>query len=106
MAEDIIVLEKLRKEYLDVLAVNDLNLSIPPGEIFGLIGRVEMWRGGLGGAYRLSGPFVCRCLTSSTLLRFHIPLIEPDRRVSRIRLSDQASWGRTRPAVRASGQQD
>ena len=33
-----IELVNLRKEYDDVLAVDDLNLSIPPGEIFGLIG--------------------------------------------------------------------
>jgi hypothetical protein len=33
-------------------------------------------------------PFVCGCLTSPTMLRFHIPLIEPDVRISRIRLSD------------------
>jgi hypothetical protein len=33
-------------------------------------------------------PFVCGCLTSCTVLRFHIPLIEPDVRISRIRLSD------------------
>src|SRR5215469_14891255 len=26
----------------------------------------------------VSGPFVCRCLISRSVLRFHIPLIEPD----------------------------
>ena len=40
-------------------------------------GRVGMWRGGLGMAYR-SGPFVCRGFTSPPMPRFHIPLIEPD----------------------------
>ena len=54
-----------------------------------------MWRSGLGQAYPLSGSFVCRCLTSLTVLRFHIPLIEPDVRISRIRLSEKAS--RVRP---------
>jgi hypothetical protein len=44
-----------------------------------------MWRGGLA----VPGSFVCRCLIRFTLLRFHIPLIEPDRRVSRIRLSEK-----------------
>jgi ABC-2 type transport system ATP-binding protein len=34
----VIELVSLRKEYDNVLAVNDLTLSIPPGEIFGLIG--------------------------------------------------------------------
>lgn len=47
-----------------------------------------MWRGGLGSAYQFAGPFVCRCLTSLAMLRFHTPLIEPDVRYSRIRLSD------------------
>jgi hypothetical protein len=28
----------------------------------------------------VSGPFVCRCLIIQTVLRFHIPLIEPDMR--------------------------
>ena len=37
----------------------------------------------------VAGPFVCRCLTSLTMLRFHFPLIEPDVRISRIRLSDR-----------------
>ena len=35
--------------------------------------------------------FVRRCLTNSTMLRFHIPLIEPDGPFSGIRLSDKAS---------------
>jgi len=48
-----------------------------------------MWRGGLGASLSVPGSFVCRCLTRFTLLRFHIPLIEPDRRISRIRLSEK-----------------
>ena len=73
------------------------------------IGRVEMWRGGLGQAYLFAAPFVWRCLTSLTVLRLHIPLIEPDVRISRIRLSDQvhpeglrsfrSTQGFTRPMV-------
>jgi hypothetical protein len=39
-----------------------------------------MWRGCLGLAYPFSGPFVCRCLIIQTMIRFHIPLIEPDVR--------------------------
>jgi hypothetical protein len=55
------------------------------------LGRVEMWRGGLGRSlYSLfARPFVCECHKISTMLRFHTPLIEPDVRISRIRLSDQ-----------------
>jgi hypothetical protein len=30
------------------------------------------------------------------VLRFHLPLIEPDMRICRIRLSDKASCGRSR----------
>ena len=26
----------------------------------------------------MAGSFVCRCLTSATVLRFQVPLIEPD----------------------------
>ncbi len=43
----------------------------------------------------VTAPFVWRCLTSLTILRFHIPLIEPDVRFSRIRLSDKDSCVRT-----------
>jgi hypothetical protein len=39
----------------------------------------------------VAGSFVCRCLTSRILLRFLFPLIEPDRRISRIRPSDKDS---------------
>jgi len=55
-----------------------------------------MWRGGLGWAYPLAGTFVSRCLTSPAMLRLHIPLIEPDVRISRIRLSDKVSRFRPR----------
>lgn len=47
----------------------------------------------------VAGPFVCRCLTSSALLRFHIPLIELDVRISRIQLSDKESCLRPRKVV-------
>jgi hypothetical protein len=48
-----------------------------------------MWRGGLGKSLSVADPFVRRCLNSPAMLRFHIPLIEPDRRFSRIRLSEK-----------------
>jgi len=38
MADSVIELTDLRKEYDDLVAVQDLNLAIPQGEIFGLIG--------------------------------------------------------------------
>src|SRR5205823_12087118 len=64
--------------------------TICSGVLARSFGRVEVWRGGLGGAYPLAGAFVCRCLTNAAMLRFHTPLIEPDRRISRIRLSEKA----------------
>ncbi len=64
-----------------------------------MVSRVEVWRGGLGGTYPLSGPFGWRCLTGLTMLRFHTPLIEPDVRFSRIRLSDKGSRFRPREAA-------
>src|SRR5882672_561839 len=38
-----------------------------------ILGGVEVWRRSLGETYRLSGPFVCRCLTSRPLLLFPHP---------------------------------
>ena len=50
-----------------------------------------MWRGGFGEACLFNSPSV---------LRFHIPLIEPDMRISRIRLSDKDSCVRPRKVAR------
>src|SRR3972149_9979084 len=61
---------------------------------------VEVWRGGLGRAYPFAGSFGCRCLTSQSMLRFHIPLIKPDVQIFRIRLSDKDSRLRPREAGR------
>ncbi len=60
--------------------------------------RVERWRGGLGRSWfsLLARPFVCECHNISTMLRFHLPLIKPDVRISRIRLSDKDSRFRSR----------
>jgi hypothetical protein len=41
---------------------------------------VEMWRGSVGRAYLFPALSFSRCLISPTMLRFHIPLIEPDVR--------------------------
>ena len=49
----------------------------------------------------VSDPFVCRCLNISAMLRFHTPLIEPDVRISRIRLSDKDSRRRPREIARS-----
>ena len=49
--------------------------------------RVEEWRGGLGVALRVGRPFRLPVPEYPTIPRFHSPLIEPDRQISRIRLS-------------------
>ncbi len=48
-----------------------------------------MWRGGLGGAYRLPTLSSVGASLSPPCFRFHTPLIEPDVRISRIRLSEK-----------------
>jgi hypothetical protein len=75
-------------------------------KISGNNSEVEVWRGGLGSAYLFSGSFVCRCLNSFTLPRFHTPLIEPDRRISRIRLSEEVSRVRPRKTGGPLGEPD
>jgi len=39
--------------------------------------------------FTVARPFVCECHSIATMPRFHFPLIEPDGRISRIRLSDK-----------------
>ncbi len=60
------------------------------------IGGVEMWRGGLGAAYLLPTLSFAGASLASPCFRFHIPLIEPDVRISRIRLSEKVSRCRPR----------
>ena len=55
------------------------------------IGRVEVWRGDVRLSMSVSAPFVWRCLSGSAVAPFHTPLIEPDVRTARIRLSDKTS---------------
>ena len=43
---------------------------------------------------------------SITLFRFHLPLIKPDVRISRIRLSDKDSWVRPRNVAIAQAESD
>ena len=51
--------------------------------------RVEVWRGGLGGAYRLPTLSSVGASLVPPCFRFHTPLIEPDVRICRIRLSEK-----------------
>jgi hypothetical protein len=54
----------------------------------------------------VSGSFVCRCLISQAVPRFHIPLIEPDVRYLRIRLPEETSRFRPRKVVCPLGKPD
>jgi hypothetical protein len=49
---------------------------------------------------------VVGALISITMFRFHIPLIKPDVRISRIRLSDKESRCRPRESSRFRTQSD
>jgi hypothetical protein len=50
---------------------------------------VEVWRGGLGGAYQLPTLSSVGASRAPPCFRFHTPLIEPDVRICRIRLSEK-----------------
>jgi hypothetical protein len=51
-----------------------------------------MWCGGVGAAYRLPAVSSAGASLATPCFRFHIPLIEPDGRISRFRLSEKAAW--------------
>ena len=53
------------------------------------MGGVEVWRGGLGGAYLLPTLSSVGASLAPPCFRFHTPLIEPDVRICRIRLSEK-----------------
>jgi hypothetical protein len=50
---------------------------------------VEVWRGGLGGGYRWPTLSSVGASLAPPCFRFHTPLIEPDVRICRIRLSEK-----------------
>jgi hypothetical protein len=50
-----------------------------------------MWRGGAGAAYLLPALSLAGASLASPCFRFHIPLIEPDRPISGIQLSEKVS---------------
>jgi hypothetical protein len=50
---------------------------------------VEVWRGGLGGAYLLPTLSSVGASLAPPCFRFHTPLSEPDVRICRIRLSEK-----------------
>ena len=59
-----------------------------PDQQFHMCG-VEVWRGGLGGTYLLPTLSVAGASLFPPCFRFHTPLIEPDVRICRIRLSEK-----------------
>ena len=65
-----------------------------------------MWRGGVGAAYLLPALSLAGASLASPCFRFHIPLIEPDVRISRFRLSEKGSRGRPREIARPLGKAD
>ena len=65
-----------------------------------------MWRGGLGAAYLLPALSYAGASIASPCFRFHIPLIEPDVRISRFRLSEKGSRCRPREIARPLGKAD
>ena len=67
---------------------------------------VEVWRGGLGGAYRLPTLSSVGASLAPPCFRFHTPLIEPDVRIFRIRLSEKGSRCRPREITRPLSKAD
>src|SRR6266851_1295438 len=70
------------------------------------VGGVEVWRGGLGAAYRFPTLSFVGASLAGPCFRFHTPLIEPDVRNDRIRLSEKVSRCRPRKAARPFGETD
>ena len=67
---------------------------------------VEVWRGGLGGAYQLPTLSSVGASLAVPCFRLHTPLIEPDMRISRFRLSEKGSRCRPRESARPFGKAD
>jgi hypothetical protein len=65
---------------------NAITAEVDPGiQVCG----VEVWRGGLGGTYRLPALSSAGASLFPPRFRFHTPLIEPDVQIYRIRLSEK-----------------
>jgi hypothetical protein len=65
-----------------------------------------MWRGGVGAAYLLPALSSAGASIATPCFRFHIPLIEPDVRISRFRLSEKGSRCRPRETACPPGKAD
>jgi hypothetical protein len=67
---------------------------------------VEVWRGGLGWAYRWPILSAVGASLSPPCFRFHTPLIEPDMRFCRIQFPEKVPRCHPRKSVGPSGQTD
>jgi hypothetical protein len=67
---------------------------------------VERWRGGVGAAYLLPALSFAGVSLAPPCFRFHLPLIEPDVRISRFRLSEKGSRCRPREMARPPAKAD
>ena len=75
-------------------------------DIKGPRSRVERWRGGVGFGIFWVGVSPSVSHQPHAVLRFHLPLIKPDVRFSRIRLSDKVSCVRPRKGASFGAQPD
>src|ERR1700739_4974518 len=92
------------------IPVSDLRCKVKSRYLEGLsllaLCGVEMRRGGVGTAYRLPALSSAGASLASPCFRFHIPLIEPDGRISRFRLSEKGSRCRPREMARPPAKAD
>jgi len=65
-----------------------------------------MWRGGVGAAYLFPALSSVGASIAEPCVRLHTPLIEPDVRVSRFRLSEKGSRCRPREMARPPAKAD
>ena len=73
---------------------NERHVSTAKHAVYNRARRVEKWRGGLDAAYQLPALSSAGASLAAPCFRLHFPLVEPDVRISRIRLSDKESrWG-------------
>jgi hypothetical protein len=105
-----VILEERQNGFLKTKAVPFLRLAVVPGwrsygQDFWYGSCVESRCGavGLGAAYLLPALSSAGASIASPCFRFHIPLIEPDVRISRFRLSEKVSRCRPREIARPLG---
>ena len=91
-------------DWTDVLKSRDIRISMDGKGRW--IGRVEMWRGDIRFISAVAAAFAGGVSIDEPSLRFHIPLVEPDVQIYRIRLSRRSlrpSRSPRRPGCRGVG---